>query len=296
MDFGRMVTAMVTPFNDQLQIDYGRLERLVEHLLQTGTESLVVVGTTGESPTLSHDEKLDLFKKVVELVDGRAKVIAGTGTNDTAASVRLSKEAEQCGVDGLLVVSPYYNKPSQEGLYRHFQAIAEATPLPNMIYNIPGRTAVNIEVSTLARLAEIPNIVAVKESPADFGQVLKLMANKPRNLTVYSGDDKLLLPFLALGGYGIVSVASHVVGLPMKRMIDRFVTGDMVGAAELHNRLLPIFEALFLMPSPAPVKAALHLIGVPVGGVRLPLVEADENMVGLLRELLAEWHPELLAS
>lgn len=286
MDFGRIVTAMVTPFNDDLQIDYGRLEKVVNHLLDTGTDSIVVAGTTGESPTLSHDEKLQLFKKVVELVNGRGKVIAGTGTNDTAASVRLSKEAEQCGVDGLLVVAPYYNRPSQEGLYRHFQAIAEATPLPNMLYNIPGRSSVNIEVETQLRLAEIPNIVAMKEATGDFNQVLKLLANKPEGFTVYTGDDKTLLPFLALGGYGVVSVASHVVGLQIKRLIDSFVAGDTAEALEWHNRLLPIFEALFRMPSPAPVKAALALKNVPAGGVRLPLVEADEKMVGILRELL----------
>lgn len=286
MDFGRLVTAMVTPFNDSLQIDYTRLETLIEHLLSTGTTAFVVAGTTGESPTLSHDEKLSLFKKVVELVGGRAKVIAGTGSNDTAASVRLSKEAEQCGIDGLLVVAPYYNRPSQEGLYRHFTAIAEATPLPNMLYNIPGRSAVNIDVDTQLRLAQIPNIVATKEATGDVNQILKLLANKPKNFTVYSGDDKMLLPVLALGGYGIVSVASHVAGVQMQELIDAFIGGQVEKATELHNKLLPIFEGLFLMPSPAPVKAALNMKGIPVGGVRLPLVEADEKMRGILRNLL----------
>lgn len=286
MDFGRMVTAMVTPFNNELKIDCGRLEKVVDHLIQTGTTAIAVAGTTGESPTLSHDEKVDLFKKVVEFADGRAKVIAGTGTNNTAASVELSKEAEQCGVDGLLVVAPYYNRPSQEGLYRHFKTIAEATGLPNMLYNIPGRSSVNIDVETQLRLAEVPNIVATKEAAGDFNQVLKLLADKPDGFTVYTGDDKTLLPFLALGGFGVVSVAAHVVGLEIRELIDAFLDGRHDAAIALHNKLLPIFEGLFKLPSPAPVKAALDLVGVPAGGVRLPLVEADEEFVNFLRNLL----------
>lgn len=281
-----MVTAMVTPFNDELKIDYGRLGKVVDHLIQTGTTAIAVAGTTGESPTLSHDEKVDLFKKVVEFADGRAKVIAGTGTNNTAASVELSKEAEQCGVDGLLVVAPYYNRPSQEGLYRHFKTIAEATGLPNMLYNIPGRSSVNIDVETQLRLAEVPNIVATKEAAGDFNQVLKLLASKPDGFTVYTGDDKTLLPFLALGGYGVVSVAAHVVGLEIRDLIDAFLEGQQDRAIAIHNKLLPIFEGLFKLPSPAPVKAALDLVGVPAGGVRLPLVEADEEFVHFLRNLL----------
>lgn len=281
-----MVTAMVTPFNDELKLDYQRLEQVVEHLIQTGTTAIVVAGTTGESPTLSHAEKLDLFKKVVEFVGGRVKVIAGTGSNNTAASVELSKEAEQCGVDGLLVVAPYYNRPSQEGLYRHFKTIAEATNLPNMLYNIPGRSSVNIDVETQLRLADVPNIVATKEATGDFNQVLKLLANKPDGFTVYTGDDKTLLPFLALGGYGVVSVASHVVGSEIRELIDAFLAGQHERATELHNKLLPIFEGLFKLPSPAPVKAALELVGVPVGGVRLPLVDVDEEFVNFLRILL----------
>lgn len=286
MEFGRLVTAMVTPFDDDLKIDYGRLEKLIDHLVKTGTTSLVVAGTTGESPTVTHDEKLDLFKKVVQLADGRVKVIAGTGSNDTAASVLFSKEAEQCGVDGLLVVAPYYNRPSEEGLYRHYKEIAAATPLPIIMYNIPSRSSVNIDVDTQLRLAEIPNIVAVKESTGDFNHILRLLANKPNGFAVYSGDDKMLLPFLALGGYGVVSVASHVVGLEMRELIDFFIAGRVEKARELHNKLQPIFEALFLKPNPAPVKAALNISGVSVGGLRLPLVEVEANIIEILREQL----------
>lgn len=286
MDFGRIITAMVTPFNDELTIDYARLEQVIEHLIQTGTTSIVVAGTTGESPTMSHDEKLDLFKNVVEFAKGRVKVIAGTGSNDTSASVHLSQEAEQLGVDGLLVVAPYYNRPSQEGLYRHFKTIAEATKLPNMLYNIPGRSSVNIDVDTQLRLAEVPNIVATKEATGDFNQVLKLLSRKPEGFTVYTGDDKTLLPFLALGAYGVVSVASHVVGQEIQELIHAFLHGELAKATALHNKLLPIFEGLFLQPSPAPVKAALNLSGIPVGGVRLPLVEVDDSFTDFLRGLL----------
>jgi 4-hydroxy-tetrahydrodipicolinate synthase len=286
LDFGRLITAMVTPFDDELKIDFGRLEVLVNHLLDTGTTSLVVSGTTGESPTLSRSEKIELFKKTVELAKGRAKVIAGTGFNDTATSIEFSKEAEQCGVDGLLVVAPYYNRPSQEGLYRHFKAVAEATPLPNIIYNVPSRTSVNIDVSTQVRLAEIPNIVASKESSPNVNQILQLLAYKPNHFTVYSGDDKMLLPVLALGGYGIVSVASHVVGKEMTSLIEAFISGETQKATEIHNKLLPLFDGLFAEPSPAPVKAALNMMGVQVGGVRLPLVEASDKVRDMLRTML----------
>lgn len=286
LDFGRMVTAMVTPFNDDLKIDYARLEKVVEHLIQTGTTAIVVAGTTGESPTLSHAEKVELFAKTAEFANRRVPVLAGTGSNNTEASVELSKEAEQCGVDGLLVVAPYYNRPSQEGLYRHFKAIAEATRLPNMLYNIPGRSSVNIDVDTQLRLSEVPNIVATKEATGDFNQVLKLLAKKPEGFTVYTGDDKTMLPFLALGGYGVVSVAAHVIGREIRQLIDAFLEGRHDQAVALHNDLLPIFEGLFQMPSPAPVKAALELIGVETGGLRLPLVAADEEFKNFLRNLL----------
>jgi 4-hydroxy-tetrahydrodipicolinate synthase len=288
MDFGRMVTAMVTPFNDDLKIDYGRLENVVEHLISTGTTAIVVAGTTGESPTLSHAEKVELFTKTAEFANRRVPVLAGTGSNNTDASVELSKEAEQCGVEGLLVVAPYYNRPSQEGLYRHFKAIAEATQLPNMLYNIPGRSSVNIDVETQLRLAEVPNIVATKEATGDINQVLKLLADKPDEFTVYTGDDKTLLPFLALGGYGVVSVASHIVGPEIRELIDSFRKGQLDQAVKLHNKLLPIFDGLFKIPSPAPVKAALELAGIHVGGVRLPMVEADDEFVEFLRNLL-DW-------
>lgn len=293
MDFGRVITAMVTPFDDAGEsIDWNRLENLIEHLLANGTESLVVSGTTGESPTLTHEEKLELFRQVVKLVNGRAKVIAGTGTNNTRTTVSLSKEAEDCGADGLLLVAPYYNKPSQEGLYQHFKTVAESVDIPCILYNIPGRTGIMIDVETQLKLAEIPNIFGCKES-STIEHASRLLASAPKDYIVYSGDDKTLLPLLSVGGHGVVSVASHVVGKPIKEMIESYFAGRVNEATALHQRLLPIFEGLFLTTSPALVKEALNYIGVPVGPVRLPIVEADETLKHKIHEMLHEWYPQL---
>ncbi|WP_322348587.1 4-hydroxy-tetrahydrodipicolinate synthase [Tumebacillus algifaecis] len=279
VDFGRLLTAMVTPFDDNLDVDYGRLDALIEHLIGSGTTTLVVSGTTGESPTLTHDEKIALFKHVVEKAAGRVKVVAGTSSNDTRASVELSQEAEAAGVDGLLLVVPYYNKPSQEGMYQHFKAIADGVKIPCILYNIPGRTGVNMTSETTLRLAEIDNIVATKESSGDFNQISEIVAASPAGFKVYSGDDYLTLPMLAVGAYGIVSVASHVVGDEMSQMIGAFVEGRVEEAAVLHAKLLPVFQGLFLATNPTLVKAMLNQNGVEVGGVRLPLVEAAPELI-----------------
>ncbi|MCL6516221.1 4-hydroxy-tetrahydrodipicolinate synthase [Alicyclobacillus sp.] len=286
MDFGRLVTAMATPFQRDGSLDEAGLKILVDHLISTGTTALLACGTTGESPTLSHAEKLRVFELTLRAADGRVPVIAGTGGNNTADSVALSREAQALGVQGLLLVSPYYNRPTQDGLYAHFRTVAEAVDLPVMLYNIPSRTGVNIEVETLLRLAEVPNITSVKEASGNFSQILRLAAEKPDDLILYSGDDKFTLPMMAVGGYGVVSVASHVVGAEMRRMMDAFVEGDVATARDWANRLLPIFDALFLVTSPAPLKAALSLLGLPGGGLRLPLVDAPERVVDVLRREL----------
>jgi 4-hydroxy-tetrahydrodipicolinate synthase len=277
---------MVTPFDDNLQIDYGKLDRLIEHLIATGTDSIVVAGTTGESPTLSHDEKLALFKYVVEKAAGRVKIVAGTSSNNTAESVTFSQEAEAVGVDGLLLVAPYYNKPSQEGLFQHFKAIAEGVKIPCILYNIPGRTSINMNAATTLRLAQIPNIVATKESSGDFGQISEIAAGAPEGFRIYSGDDFLTLPMLSVGGYGIISVASHVIGSEMKNMINTFLEGNIAEAAKLHQQLYPIFSGLFLATNPTLVKEALRMLGIETGGVRLPLVKADEAFVAEVRTRL----------
>ncbi|MCL6597314.1 MAG: 4-hydroxy-tetrahydrodipicolinate synthase [Alicyclobacillus macrosporangiidus] len=286
MDFGRLVTAMATPFKPDGSLDESGLKSLVDHLIETGTTAIVACGTTGESPTLSHEEKLKVFEWTVRAAEGRVPVIAGTGSNDTTGSIALSREAQALGVDGVLLVSPYYNRPTQEGLYAHFSAIAEAVDLPVMVYNIPSRTGVNIEVDTMLRLAQVPNITSVKEASGNFSHILRLAAEKPDDLFLYSGDDKFTLPMMAVGGYGVVSVASHVVGPEMRAMIDAFVSGDTATARDWANRLLPVFEALFRVTSPSPLKAALRLLGLPGGGVRLPLVEAPDSVVEELRREL----------
>ncbi|RXT15173.1 4-hydroxy-tetrahydrodipicolinate synthase [Ammoniphilus sp. CFH 90114] len=276
-DFGRLLTAMVTPFNEDLEVDFEKTTQLVNHLIQTGTDTIVVGGTTGESPTLSKEEKVALFKHVAQQAKGKAKVIAGTGSNSTQASIELTRKAEEAGVDGIMLVVPYYNKPSQEGLYQHFKAIAESTTLPVMLYNIPGRSAINMQVETILRLAQISNITSVKEASGDLTPVAVLVDKAPVGFKVYTGDDKLTLPTLSVGGHGVVSVASHVIGQQMKSLIETYVKGDVQTAASLHRKYLPVFEGLFITSNPVPVKYALNKKGIEVGSVRLPLVPANEH-------------------
>lgn len=270
--FGKVLTAMVTPFDLDGKIDYPALQTLITHLLSNGTDGLVVAGTTGESPTLSTDEKIELMEFVVSTVNGRVPVIAGTGSNNTAASISLTKKATEIGVDGIMLVAPYYNKPSQEGLYQHFKAIAKSTTLPVMIYNIPGRSVVNIDVDTTIRLSQIENIVCTKEASGDLEAISQIIEGTDNNFYVYSGDDSMTLPMLAIGGNGVVSVASHIIGPELQEMIANFEAGNVKRAAELHRSLLPTMKALFSAPSPAPVKAALEMKGIPAGTLRLPLV------------------------
>ncbi|WP_027726003.1 4-hydroxy-tetrahydrodipicolinate synthase [Tuberibacillus calidus] len=272
MVFGRLLTAMVTPFDDHGALDANRIKKLVDHLIDHGTEGLVVAGTTGESPTLSHEEKLTLFAEVIEASAGRVPVIAGTGSNNTKTTIELTKEAEKIGVDGVMLVAPYYNKPNQEGLYQHFKAVSESVHLPVMIYNIPSRSNVNVTADTIVKLSEIDNIVCVKEASGNLDQVAEIIERTPDDFVVYSGDDGITLPILAIGGYGVISVASHVVGREMAQMIEAYLTGNIKQAADLHRQLLPIMRQLFAQPSPAPTKALLNKIGVEVGDVRLPLV------------------------
>jgi len=286
VEFGRVLTAMVTPFNEEGNVDYEAAGKLARRLVENGSDGMVVAGTTGESPTLSVEEKLKLFATVVEAVGGKAVVIAGTGTNNTQQSVELTKEAEKTGVDGIMAVAPYYNKPPQEGLYRHYRAIAEATSLPVMVYNVPGRTAVNICPSTMARLAEIDNIIALKEASGNLNQAAEMVRVLPKNFLVYSGDDSMTLPILSVGGVGVVSVASHLVGRQIASMINDYLQGEVEKAARAHNELLPLFKALFLTTNPIMVKAALNLLGVNVGPTRLPLVEATAAELDALKEAL----------
>jgi 4-hydroxy-tetrahydrodipicolinate synthase len=275
--FGRVATAMVTPFDSKGHIDFPKTTQLINYLLAHGTESLVVAGTTGESPTLTKEEKLALFEHVVKTVDKRVPVIAGTGNYNTYESIELTKKAEQLGVDAIMLVAPYYNKPNQEGLYQHFKSVAESTTLPVMIYNIPSRSVVNIEPDTVIRLSKVENIVAVKEASGNLNAMTKIIANTPDDFYLYSGDDAVTIPVLAIGGTGVVSVASHVIGPEMQEMVSAFLEGNYALAAKLHQKLLPIMEGLFKAPNPVPVKTALQLKGLNVGSVRLPLVPLTEQ-------------------
>jgi 4-hydroxy-tetrahydrodipicolinate synthase len=286
MNFGQVLTAMVTPFDQNGDIDFSATRTLVNYLIDNGTDGLVVCGTTGESPTLTTEEKAALFKFVVEVADGRVPVIAGTGSNNTRASIQLTKLAEETGVDGIMLVAPYYNKPSQEALYQHFKTIAESTKLPVMLYNIPGRSVVNISVDTVVRLAKIENIVAIKEASGNLDAMAEIIRQTPDDFTLYSGDDSLTLPVLAIGGAGVVSVASHIIGKEMQEMINHFKNGRNKEAANAHRNLLPIMKALFAAPNPAPVKAALNMKGVHVGGVRLPLLPLNDEELRVLKNFL----------
>ncbi len=283
---GTLITAMVTPFKPDGSVDYDRAAELARKLIDEGSDGLLVTGTTGESPTLSTDEKLQLYR-VVKDAAGDVPIWAGTGSNNTAASVELTRKASEVGVDAILLVGPYYNKPSQEGFYQHFKTCASATDLPVVLYNVPGRTGKNIEASTVLRLAEdVPNIVGVKEASGDLKQITAICAGKPDDFVVWSGDDGLTVPILSVGGEGVISVASHIAGRQMREMIDAFKSGDVARAAQIHCRLSPLFEALFLASgNPACVKKALEICGFPVGGLRLPLVEASEADAQKIREV-----------
>lgn len=284
--FGHVVTAMVTPFTAGGEVDYAKAATLARRLVGDGNDGLVLAGTTGESPTLSDEEKIGLFRAVKDAVGDRGKIIAGTGTYDTAHSIHLSREAHRVGADGLLLVNPYYSRPSQDGLYAHFRAVAESTPLPVMLYNIPGRTGVNCAPETIARLAEIPNIVAVKEAAGSLDQVSEIRVKTPDHFLIYSGDDSLTLPKLAVGATGVVSVAGNIAARPIQEMIQAFFAGRVAEALRLHRRLWPLFKVLFITTNPVPVKCAMRLLGFDCGGVRLPLVDATPKEEAQIRGVL----------
>jgi 4-hydroxy-tetrahydrodipicolinate synthase len=276
MELGRVITAMATPFRNDGSLDLEGARRLATHLVDHGSDALVVAGTTGESPTLTHEEKRDLWAAVADVIRGRAPLIAGTGTYSTAESLELSRTAAEAGADALLLVTPYYSKPPQSGLAAHFKAIAASTSLPIVLYDIPGRTARKIEHATLLELAEVPNIVGVKDAAADLAGTARLAAEAPGFL-IWSGDDALTLPMLAVGATGVVSVASHLVGHRLKEMIAAHDKGDVEGAAQINRELVPIYEALFITSNPIPLKAALDMLDLPAGPVRLPLVNATKD-------------------
>jgi 4-hydroxy-tetrahydrodipicolinate synthase len=286
--FGRLLTAMVTPFSPDGKVDFNMAAQLAKRLVENGSDGLVVAGTTGESPTLTSEEKLQLFSTVVEAVGGKASVIAGTGNYCTAETIELTHETEKTGVDGVLIVAPYYNRPPQEGLFQHFSAVAKATSLPVMVYNIPSRTGVNISAETMVRLARVDNIVALKESTGNMVQTADLRKMLPSDFLIYSGDDAMTIPMMSLGAFGVISVASHVAGRIIKGMIEAFVRGEVSEATEIHLKLAPLYQTLFLTTNPIMVKAAVNLMGLNVGSVRLPLVDATPQEIDKLNEVLGQ--------
>lgn len=292
-DAGEVITAMVTPMNSKREIDYAKVEELAKYLVKNGSDGILVAGTTGESPTLTHEEELELLSTVKTATAGKAKIIMGAGSNSTQTAVKMSKLVEKEGVDAILSVVPYYNKPSQAGMIAHFSAIAEAVKIPIILYNIPGRTGINMTVETIAHLAnKYKNIVAVKQSFGDMDMVTELRMECPEDFVIYSGDDSLTLPMLALGAHGVISVASHLYGNEIKTMIHNFKTGNYIFAKNMQMKLYPMFRKLFMAPNPTPVKAALNKMGIINDYVRLPLVELTSEQKAELFKVMNEFNKD----
>ena len=285
--FGRLITAMVTPFTPDLELDLPRAGALASRLLDQGSQALVVCGTTGESPTVFYDQKLEFFRAVIDAVGGRAPVIANVGDNCTADSVEFARKATSLGVDAIMCVVPYYNKPPQEGIYRHFRSIAEAVDVPVLLYNIPGRCVVNMTAETTLRLAnDVENIVGVKEASGDLAQIARIVQGAPEGFEVLSGDDVMTLPMMGMGCTGVISVASHVAGPQMREMVEAHASGDHTRALSLHLHLLPLFKSLFMTANPIMVKDALAQCGFAVGTCRLPLVPPSTEQSAELGRVL----------
>jgi len=285
-ELGRLITAMVTPMKEDGSVDYEQAKILAKKLVDSGSDGVVVVGTTGESPTLIRSEELKLFAEIKEAVGDRASVIAGTGSNATAEAMEATRQAEEIGVDACLLVVPYYNKPSQEGLYQHFKAIALSTKLPCILYNVPSRTVASLSAETTIRLSHIDNIIGTKEASSNFDEISRIISSTREDFRVWSGNDSDTLPMLSLGAYGVISVVSHLAGRQMKEMLQSFLDGNMAKAVQIHNHLMPLFKNMFITANPCPLKYALNYLGFHVGKPRLPLVEPDEKSAAVIREVL----------
>ena len=292
-ELGRLITAMVTPLDEKGEVDYEQAAKLALALLASGSDGVVVAGTTGESPTMLRAEEIRLFRDIKAAVGGKGTVIAGTGSNSTAEAVEATRGAEKIGVDACLLVVPYYNKPTQEGLYQHFRTVAESTSLPCIMYNVPSRTVVNMTADTVIRLSKVDNIIGVKEASGNFEQIAKIIQETSDDFFVWSGNDTDTFPIMALGGYGIISVASHLVGNQIKQMIDSFIGCKVDEAAAIHRRLLPLVDALFIISNPIPVKYAVNQVGFRVGKTRLPLTEPDEKTAAIIKDMLKNYTIDL---
>jgi 4-hydroxy-tetrahydrodipicolinate synthase len=286
---GRLITALITPFEDGGKVDYANARKLALALLDSGSDGFVVSGTTGEGSTLNQVEKLQLFQEIKSAIGNKGTVIAATGNYNTAESVQLSREAEKTGVDGLLLVVPYYNKPTQDGLYEHFKTIAGATKLPCILYNVPSRTITNLDADTVIKLSQIDNIVGIKEASANYEQISRIIDGSKKSFLVYSGNDSDTFPLMAMGGYGVISVISHIVGLQLKQLINLCINGQMNEAAKIHHKLLPLVNAMFVVANPMPLKYALNYLGFNVGKPRLPLLEPEEKLKIIIKNTLKNY-------
>jgi 4-hydroxy-tetrahydrodipicolinate synthase len=292
-NLGRLLTAMVTPFNDKGDVDYKQAKKLALALLDSGSDGLVISGSTGESPTLSREEKLRLFAEVKAAVGDRGVVVAGTGNYNTKESIELTKEAERIGVDAALLVVPYYNKPTQQGLKEHFQAIAKSTSLPCILYNVPSRTITSLSAETVIELSRVDNIVGLKEANGDFVHMAKILDAVKKDFLLYSGNDSDTFPMLSIGGYGVICVTSHLVGIQMADMISKAVSGKAAKAAAIHRNLLPLMNVLFVVANPIPIKYALNCVGFNVGKPRLPLTPPDEKSAAAIETVLKRYKIDL---
>jgi 4-hydroxy-tetrahydrodipicolinate synthase len=292
-EMGRLLTAMVTPFDGKGEVDYEQAKKLALALLDSGSDGVVLAATTGESPTLLKEEEVRLFSEVKSALSGRGSLVAYTGSNSTAEALEATKKAEQIGVDACLLVVPYYNKPTQEGLYQHFKAVAESTSLPCILYNVPSRTVANMSAETVIRLSQIDNIIGIKEASGNLAQISQIISGAKEGFLVWSGNDGDILPLLAIGGYGVVSVVSHLVGKQIKEMMESYLGGNTEAAARIHRHLMPLINAMFVVANPIPLKYALNHIGFRVGSPRLPLTEPDEKTAAAIRDTLKGYTVDL---
>ena len=291
MFFGKVLTAMVTPYDAVGEVDYAKVQKLAKHLLANGSDGVLICGTTGESPCLTPAERASLWAAAKEAVGDAGRLILGTTDNETAFSCEVAKKAQKAGADALLAVAPYYNKPSQEGLYRHFAKIAASADIPIILYNIPGRTSVNIQPETVLRLAQdCPNIVAIKDATGSLDSVSALVSMLPEDFAVYSGDDSLTLPIVSVGGAGVISVASHLIGSQIAKMIELYQQGDVVAARQMHLQYFELFKKLFITTNPVPVKACLNLLGWEMGDCRLPLAPPSAAELAELQAMLQKYN------
>jgi len=291
-DLGRLITAMVTPFDAEGNVDYDQAKKLALALIKSGSDGLVLSGTTGESPTLTHEEELKLYAEVKKAIGDKGSIIAGTGSNSTAEAVEATRAAEKLGVDACLLVTPYYNKPAQEGLYQHFRTIAESTSLPCILYNVPSRTIISIAPDTVIRLSQIDNIIGIKDA-GSLEESALVINGAGKDFLVWSGNDTDTIPMMSIGGYGVISVASHLVGLQIKDMINKFLSGKVAEAAAMHTGMMPLVKALFVVSNPVPVKYALNQVGFRVGKTRLPLVDPDEKSTAAINAALKKYNIDL---